>query len=62
MSTYLTTKEAAEYLRTTVGGFDAFVRRHGVPYVRYGRHRRFLKETLDRVLKTMTVRREAGVR
>lgn len=53
---YLTAKQAAEYVGTTYRGFDAWVRRHGVPCVRYGRHRRFTKDAIDRVLKTMALR------
>jgi excisionase family DNA binding protein len=58
-SGYLTAKEAAEYVGTSYRGFDQFVRRHGVPHVRYGRRRRFTKATLDRVLQTMALRRTA---
>lgn len=54
---YLTAREAAAYVGTTYRGFDVFVRRHGVPHVRYGRNRRFQKATLDRVLRTMTLRK-----
>ena len=53
---YLSTKEAAAYLGVSVRGFDQFVRRHGVPHVRYGRHRKFTIATLDRVLSTMAQR------
>jgi len=52
----LTTKEAAVYLRVTYRGFDVFVRRHGVPCERYGRKRLFRRATLDRVIKTMSLR------
>lgn len=58
-SPYLTTQQAAAYLGVTYKGFDHFVRRHGVPCLRYGRHRRFTKQTLDRVLQTMKLRRSA---
>ena len=54
---YLTAKEAAAYVGSTYRGFDAWVRRHGVPCKRYGRHRRFQKETLDRVMDAMSRRR-----
>lgn len=53
---YLSTKEAADYLGVKPRGFDQFVRRHGVPCLRYGRIRKFKRETLDRVLKTMAER------
>ncbi len=56
MTGYLTTRQAADYLGTTYRGFDRFVRRHGVPCVRYGRHRRFQPATLDKVLRTMALR------
>lgn len=56
-SPYLTTQQAADYLGVTYKGFDHFVRRHGVPYLKYGRHRRFTKQTLDRVLQTMKLRK-----
>jgi excisionase family DNA binding protein len=52
----LTAHEAAMYLRTTYRGFDAWVRRHGVPCERYGRKRLFRRATLDRVIKTMALR------
>lgn len=56
MSAYLSAKQAADYLGVTYRGFDQFVRRHGVPHLRYGRHRRFTTQTLDRVLQTMKLR------
>lgn len=56
-SPYLTARQAAAYLGVTYKGFDCFVRRHGVPHLRYGRHRRFTAQTLDRVLQTMKLRR-----
>lgn len=59
MSDLLTAREAAAYLRTTYRGFDVFVRRHGVPHERYGRKRLFRRAVLDRVLKTMSLRRIA---
>lgn len=55
-STLLTTKEGAEYLKTTPRGFDQWARRHGVPYLKYGAHRRYEKTTLDKVLATMARR------
>ena len=57
---YLSTKSAAAYLDATPRGFDQFVRRHGIPYVLYGRCRRFKKVDLDKALKTLSERaREA---
>ena len=56
----LTAHEAARYLRTTYKGFDMWTRRHGVPCAeRYGRKRLYRKAALDRVLKTMALRRSA---
>jgi excisionase family DNA binding protein len=55
-SRYLTAREAAEYLGVTYRGFDVWVRRHGVPCVRYGRVRKFTRESLDAVLRTMELR------
>lgn len=52
----LTAREAAAYCRTTYRGFDAWVRRHGIKAMRYGRHRRFTKEQLDLVMKRMAIR------
>lgn len=62
MTPYLSAKQAAEYLGTTYRGFDAFVRRHGVPFVWYGAHRRFTKADLDKVLETMAERRRRTMR
>jgi excisionase family DNA binding protein len=56
---YMTAREAAAYVGSTYRGFDVWVRRHGVPHVRYGRNRRFSKAKLDQVLRTMALRREA---
>lgn len=56
--TYLTAKEAAAYVGTTYRGFDQWVRRHGVPCKRYGRHRRFTRTQLDKVLEVMARRHE----
>ena len=47
---YLTRDEAAEYVRTTVRGFDHWVASRGVPSVRRGRIRLFRKDVLDRVM------------
>jgi excisionase family DNA binding protein len=52
----LTTHEAADYLRTTYWGFDAFVRRHSVPCERYGRKRLFRRSVLDRMIRIMAER------
>ena len=57
-SRYLSARQAAEYLGVTYRGFDQFVRRHGVPHLRYGAHRRFTAHALDRVLQPV-VRRPA---
>lgn len=56
---YLNAREAAEYLGVTYRSFDQWVRRHGVPHVRYGRVRKFKRDTLDRVLTAMALRRTA---
>ena len=53
---YLSLKSAAEYLDAKPRGFDQFVRKHGVPYVLYGRCRRFKKSDLDKALKTLSER------
>lgn len=55
-SPYLTARQAADYLGVTYRGFDQFVRRHGVPCVRYGRHRRFQPATLDRFMRMCALR------
>ena len=55
---YMSARDAAAYVGTTYRGFDQWVRRHAVPHVRYGRHRRFSPATLDRVLRTMQQRAE----
>jgi excisionase family DNA binding protein len=55
-SPYLTAKQAADYVVKSYAAFDVWVRRHGVPYVRVGRHRRFTRPQLDRVMKTMALR------
>lgn len=49
-SPYLTRAEAAEYVRTTLDGFDHWVKSRGVPCVRRGRIRLFKRDVLDRVL------------
>jgi excisionase family DNA binding protein len=55
-SPYLTAAEAAEYVRKTYKAFDHLVRREGIPFVRIGRHRRFTRAQLDRVMRTMALR------
>lgn len=58
MSHYLTSREAAVYVGAkSVKSFNAWVNRHGVPSVRYGNRRRFTAEQLDRVLRTMALRK-----
>jgi excisionase family DNA binding protein len=54
---YLTAKDAAAYLGVSYRGFDQFVRRHGVPFKRYGRKRLFTRASLDRVVETMALRK-----
>lgn len=56
MAAYLSAREAAAHLGKSYRGFDQWVRRHGVPYKRYGRDRMFTVETLDRVMATMALR------
>lgn len=54
----MTAHEAARYLRTTYKGFDNWTRRHGVKCSeRYGRKRLYRREALDRVLRTMALRK-----
>lgn len=48
--------EAAKYVGATPDGFDAFVRRHHVPFVLYGRHRKFSADTLDRFMEVLAQR------
>jgi excisionase family DNA binding protein len=54
---YLTAREAAAYVGATYRGFDMWVRRHGIPCVRYGNRRRYSKDQLDRVLRMMAQRK-----
>lgn len=57
MTGYLSSQSAAKYLDMTYAAFDQAVRRLGIPHGRLGRQRRFSKDTLDRVLKTMAMRK-----
>lgn len=50
--------DAAKYVGATPRGFDVFVRRHRVPFVAYGRHRKFSAETLDRFMEMLKDSRE----
>ncbi len=57
MTTYFSTKQAAEYVGSkSTHAFLQWARRHGVPHVNYGRHLRFSPDVLDRVLQTMAMR------
>jgi excisionase family DNA binding protein len=55
-SPYLTPKEAAAYVKKSYRAFDHIVRRHGIPYVRIGRERRFLPDKLDQAMKALARR------
>ena len=46
---YYTAKAAAAYLGMTYKAFDAYVRRHHIPFARIDSHRRFTAETIDRI-------------
>lgn len=58
MTGYLSRSHAAAYLDMSPKSFDAWVRRHGVPFVRIGRTRRFAIAKLEAVLRTLTLRKE----
>ncbi|OGH60604.1 MAG: hypothetical protein A3G34_10755 [Candidatus Lindowbacteria bacterium RIFCSPLOWO2_12_FULL_62_27] len=47
---YLSSKEAACYLRVTLNALDAFVARGRLPYSKIGKSRRFRREDLDRFI------------
>lgn len=49
--TWMTSKEAAFYLRVSVGQLRNMVYRHQVPFYRLENRLRFLRSDLDRVLK-----------
>lgn len=53
---YLSATHAADFLDLTYKAFDMAVRRHGIPYKRLGRLRRFSKADLEKVLDAMTAR------
>jgi len=61
-SPYMNREEAAVYLRTTVRGFDHWVKTRGVSCVRRGRIRLFRRADLDRVLEHDATRRSANLR
>lgn len=53
---YLSARHAAEYLDMTFRAFDQWTRREGIPCLRIGRTRRYTRESLDRALKTISLR------
>lgn len=58
---YMTSQEAAEYVRATARAFDHWVKTRGVPCRRRGNIRLFERKVLDRVLANDALRkRKAG--
>ncbi len=56
-SPYLTSAEAAQYLRKTLKGFDHFCAAHGLlPDARAGRVRLYLPSSLEAVVQAMAKR------
>ena len=54
---WLRPKDAAEYLGMSYKSCDAWVRKYGVDGRWVGRHRRFSRPYLDRVLETISLRK-----
>ena len=48
---YLTSAEAAAYVRKTLHGFDHWVAKEGIPCGRAGNIRLYTKDMLDRVIR-----------
>lgn len=55
---WLTTKEAANYLRKSEAGFRAFIHRYDVPKQYLGAELRFRREDLDKLLSVSPTKKE----